>query len=133
MLKEFREFIARGNVMELAVAVVLGAAFGAIVASLVDDIMMPIIGLFLGGVDFTGLSVGVGEAQIMYGNFIQATITFLIIAWVIFWIVKSYNAFMRRFERKQEEAPAEVPPPPREQVLLQEIRDLLAEQNRRSG
>jgi large conductance mechanosensitive channel len=119
--------------MELAVAVVLGAAFGAIVASLVDDIMMPIIGLFLGGVDFTGLSVGVGEAQIMYGNFIQATITFLIIAWVIFWIVKSYNAFMRRFERKQEEAPAEVPPPPREQVLLQEIRDLLAEQNRRSG
>lgn len=117
MLKEFREFIARGNVMELAVAVVLGAAFGAIVASLVDDIMMSIIGLFLGGVDFTGFSVGVGEAQIMYGNFIQALMTFLIVAWVVFWIVKSYNAFMRRFERKQEEDPAEVPPP-RERVLL---------------
>ena len=80
MLKEFREFIARGNVMDLAVAVVMGAAFTAIVNSLVDDIIMPLIGVLMGGIDFSTLSIQVGDATIMYGNFIQAVINFLIIA-----------------------------------------------------
>ena len=87
MLKEFREFISRGNVMDLAVAVVMGAAFTAIVDSLVADIIMPLIGMLLGGVDFSTLSIQVGDAQLMYGNFIQAIINFVIIAFVIFMMV----------------------------------------------
>lgn len=118
MLKEFGEFIKRGNVLDLAVAVIIGGAFGAIVTSLVDDIIMPIVGVILGGVDFSGLAVNVGEASITYGNFIQAIVNFLIIAWVIFLIVR----FAKRFE---EEAPATPPAPSAEVVLLTEIRDLL--------
>lgn len=129
MIKEFREFISRGNVMDLAVAVIIGAAFTAIVTSLVDDIIMPIVGVLLGGVDFTSLSVQVGDASIMYGNFIQSIINFLIIAFVIFLMVKALNEASRRvpgMEQEEEEEKEEEPDP--EVVLLTEIRDLLKKQ-----
>lgn len=121
MIKEFRDFISRGNVMDLAVAVIIGAAFTAIVTSLVDDIIMPIIGVLMGGVDFTGLAVQIGEATISYGNFIQAIINFLIIAFVIFMMVRSINKMQKP---AVEEAPAP-PEPSAEEKLLAEIRDLL--------
>lgn len=91
MLKEFREFAMRGNVMDLAVGVIIGVAFGAIVTSLVNDILMPLVGLALGGIDFSGLAVQVGAATIKYGAFIQAIINFLIIAFVIFQMVRAMN------------------------------------------
>jgi large conductance mechanosensitive channel len=94
MIQEFKAFISRGNVLDLAVGVVIGAAFTAIVTSLVDDIINPLIGLIVGGVDFGSLSVGVGDAQFMYGNFINAVIKFLIVAWVVFLIVKAVNRVM---------------------------------------
>jgi large conductance mechanosensitive channel len=103
MLNEFKAFIARGNVLDLAVGVVIGAAFTAIVTSLVDDIINPLIGLIVGGIDFGALSVGVGDAQFMYGNFINAVIKFLIVAWVVFLIVKGVN---RAMPKKEEAAPA---------------------------
>ena len=127
MLKEFREFAMRGNVIDLSVAVVVGAAFTAIVTSLVDDIIMPLVGVLLGGVDFTGLAVSVGDASITYGNFIQAIINFLIIAFVLFLIVRSINRLEERLAREEEEAPPEPPEPSREEQLLAEIRDLLKE------
>jgi large conductance mechanosensitive channel len=123
MLKEFRDFLGRGNVIDLAVAVIIGGAFGAIVNSLVNDILMPLIGVVLGGIDFSSLSIQVGEAQITYGNFIQATVNFLIIAFVIFLIVRSYNSL----RKEEEEAPAPPPEPSAEEKLLAEIRDLLKE------
>jgi large conductance mechanosensitive channel len=124
MWKEFKEFIMGGNVMELAVAVVLGAAFGAIVTSLVDDIFMPIIGVLLGGLDFSTLSIQIGEAVIGYGNFIQAIVTFVIIGFALFLFVRAYNRL-----QKEEEAEPEPPPEPSAEVtLLAEIRDLLKEQ-----
>jgi large conductance mechanosensitive channel len=124
MLKEFREFISRGNVIDLAVAVIIGAAFTAIVTSLVDDIITPLLGVFLGGVNFSGLAITIGEASINYGNFIQVIINFLIVAWVIFMVVRSLNQLQRRFSRPTEEAAP--PPEPSEEVkLLTEIRDLL--------
>jgi large conductance mechanosensitive channel len=116
MFNEFKAFIARGNVLDLAVGVVIGAAFTAIVTSLVDDLINPLIGLIVGGVDFSGLSVGVGDAQFMYGNFITAIIKFLIIAWVVFLIVKLVNRMMP----KKEEAPA-APTGPSDNDLLKEI------------
>lgn len=123
MLQEFREFLIRGNVIDLAVAVIIGGAFGAIVDSLVNDLLMPLIGIIIGGIDFTGLTLQVGDAVILYGNLIQAIINFLIIAFVIFIIIRSYN----RLSRKAEEAPPEPPEPPAEEVLLAEIRDILKE------
>ena len=120
MLKEFRAFIAKGNVLDLAVAVIIGAAFCAIVTSLVNDIIMPLIGVILGGVDFTSLAIQVGEATVTYGNFIQAVINFLIIAFVIFMIVRTAN----NLRQKEEEKPAP-PPEPTVEELLMEIRDLL--------
>jgi len=123
MLREFRDFITRGNVMDLAVAVILGAAFTAIVNSLVNDIIMPIIGMILGGVDFTALAFTVGEASITYGNFIQAIINFLLIALVVFLLVRWINRMMPK-------APAAPAGPTNEEVLLTEIRDLLRAQNR---
>lgn len=127
MFKEFREFITRGNVLDLAVAVVIGAAFTAIINSLVNDIITPLVGIILGGVDFTGLSVTVGEAVITYGNFIQAIINFLIIAWVVFMIVRSANRLQKRLQRAKEEEKKAAPPPEpsAEEKLLTEIRDLL--------
>lgn len=121
MVKEFRDFIARGNVVELAVAVILGGAFGAIINSFVNDIVMPLIGVILGGVDFTSLSIQVGNATVAYGNFIQAIVIFLIVALVLFLVVRSYN----RLIKKEEAAPAPPPEPSAEEKLLTEIRDLL--------
>ena len=119
MMKEFRVFAMRGNVVDLAVAVIIGGAFGKIVASVVADVVMPIVGLLLGGVNFTGLSITVGDAVIKYGAFIQAIVDFLIIAWVIFLALKALN------KMKKAEPPAAPPPPPPQEVLLTEIRDLL--------
>lgn len=137
MLKEFREFILRGNVVDLAVAVVIGAAFTAVVNSLVKDIITPLIGLLTGGIDFSSLyinlsgqtydtyaaAVEAGAAVIGYGAFIQSIITFVITGLAIFLIVKAMN----RLYKKQEAPP---PGPTPDQQLLTEIRDLLAKQNR---
>jgi large conductance mechanosensitive channel len=95
MLKEFRDFAMRGSVLDLAVAVIIGGAFGKIVSSLVDDIIMPLIGLLMGGVDFSSLAITVGGAQIKYGQFIQNVVDFLIIAFVIFMIVRTMNRFKK--------------------------------------
>ena len=123
MIQEFKDFIAKGNVMDMAVGIIMGAAFTAIVTSLVDDLVNPLIGLFIGGIDFSGMSVGVGDAQFMYGNFINAVIKFLIIAWVVFLLVKGVNR-VKDEAMKAEEAPAEDPGPSQLDVLL-EIRDQL--------
>lgn len=125
MLREFREFIQRGNVMDLAVAVIIGGAFGAIINSLIDDIIMPVIGVLLGGVDFTGLSIWVGDAVILYGNFIQAVVNFLVIAFSVFLVVRSYN----RLQKEESDTPEEATQPSPDVVLLTEIRDLLKENN----
>ena len=125
MWKEFQDFLNRGNVIDLAVAVIIGGAFGAIIASLVNDIIMPVIGVILGGVDFASLSITVDEAEILYGNFIQAIVNFVIIALVIFLVVRSYN----KLQRDKEEAPPPPPEPSAEEILLTEIRDLLKDQS----
>ena len=130
MLKEFKEFIARGNVMDLAVGVIIGGAFGKIVTSLVDDILMPLIGMIIGGIDFSSLSVKIGESEVMYGNFIQNIIDFLIVAFCIFLIVKAVNKVSEKAEalRKKKEAEEDVKEEAKksdEVVLLEEIRDLL--------
>lgn len=121
--KDFKEFAMRGNVIDLAVAVVIGGAFGAIVNSLINDIIMPLIGIILGGVDFSSLSVRVGEAVVLYGNFIQAIVNFLVIAFVLFLILRGYL----KLQKEEEEAPAAPPEPSAEERLLTEIRDLLRE------
>jgi len=121
MMKEFREFAVKGNVVDLAVAVIIGGAFGKIVTSLVGDVVMPLVGVLLGGVNFSGLAVKVGSASLQYGKFLQSCVDFLIIAWVIFLAVKLINR-LKRAEPAAEEAPAA---PPRQEVLLEEIRDLL--------
>ena len=120
MAKEFREFAVKGNVMDLAVGVIIGAAFGKIVASIVEDVVMPLIGTFMGGLDFSGLAIKVGSATLKYGKFLQTCLDFLIIAWAIFLIVKLINRLKR-----EEAKPAEPKAPPRQEVLLEEIRDLL--------
>jgi large conductance mechanosensitive channel len=122
MLREFGEFIRRGNVLDLAVAVIIGTAFNAIVQSLVNDIIMPLVGIIIGGVDFASLAVTVGTAQVKYGAFLQAIVNFLIVAWVVFMIVRSINKVRARFE-KPVEVVAVVPTA--EVALLTEIRDLL--------
>lgn len=124
MLQEFKAFIAKGNVLDLAVAVIMGGAFGAIVTSLVNDIVMPLIGVILGGVSFTKLAIQVGDATITYGNFIQAVINFLIIAFVIFMFVRTAN----NMKKKEEAAPAAPAGPTTEELLVQ-IRDLLKAKN----
>lgn len=121
MLKEFKEFAMKGSVIDLAVGVVIGGAFGAIVSSLVNDIIMPLVGIITGGTDFKSLSVQVGNATLTYGNFIQAAVNFLIIAFALFMVIKAIN----RTKKKKEEAPAPPPPPSNTEVLLAEIRDLL--------
>ena len=120
MLREFREFIARGNVVDLAVGVIIGAAFGKIVSSLVEDVVMPLVGTLMGGLNFAGLTVKVGEATLKYGKFLQTCVDFLIIAWAIFMMVKLINRLKR-----QAPAEAAVVPPTRQELLLEEIRDLL--------
>jgi large conductance mechanosensitive channel len=125
MLKEFQNFLSRGNVVDLAVAVIIGAAFGAIVTSLVNDIIMPLVGILLGGISFTNLILQVGTAQVKYGNFIQALVNFLIIAFVVFMIVRAINQIQAR--RGKTAAAEEATPPsiPADVVLLTDIRDLL--------
>ena len=120
-IKEFKEFISRGNVIDLAVAVVIGGAFTKIVNSLVDDIIMPIIGVIIGGINFENLMVTVGTAEIKYGMFIQAVVNILLIALVIFTIIKAIN----KFKKKEEEKPEEPAAPSEDIILLTEIRDLL--------
>jgi large conductance mechanosensitive channel len=138
MLKEFRDFIARGNVMDLAVGIIIGAAFTAIVNSLVTDLINPIIGFVTGGLDFTNLFVNLGDGEYVslaaareagapvfaYGAFLTAVINFLIIAFVVFMLVKAVNRIRESAKGKEEEAP---PPPagPTPEQLLGEIRDLL--------
>ena len=122
-IAEFRKFIARGNVMDLAVGVIIGGAFKGIVDSLTNDILMPFVGIFIGESTFAALSFQIGGATIALGSFIQAVVNFLIMAFVIFLMVKGIN----RFHRKKEEAPPPPPKPSAEEVLLTEIRDLLKE------
>jgi large conductance mechanosensitive channel len=119
LLGEFRDFAMKGNVIDLAVGVIIGAAFGKIVTSLVGDVVMPALGTVIGGVDFGALALQIGQAKIQYGRFLQSCVDFLIIAWAIFVAVKLVN----RFKRKEEEKPAAAPP--RQEQLLEEIRDLL--------
>ena len=121
MLKEFKQFALRGNVIDLAVGVVIGAAFNAIVSSLVADVFMPIIGIATGGLDFSGLSYKFGEADIAYGKFIQAIFIFLLTAIALFLFVKGIN----KMKRKEEAKPAPVAEIPADVKLLTEIRDVL--------
>ena len=121
-MTEFKEFIAKGNVMAMAVGIIIGGAFKAIIDSVVADIISPIIGLVLGGLDFSQVSFGVGDAQIMIGNLINSIISFLITAIVLFFMVKAYNRFE---ESRKEPAPEEEPEVPEDIQLLTEIRDLL--------
>ena len=125
MFKEFGDFLKRGNVMDLAVGVIIGAAFGKIVTSLVDDILMPVIGSLIGGIDFSGLSVKIGEATIKYGSFINNVIDFLIVALCIFFMVKAINKILPKKEEKKE-----APKKSDEVILLEEIRDLLKKKNK---
>ncbi|MEO0895248.1 MAG: large-conductance mechanosensitive channel protein MscL [Bacteroidota bacterium] len=133
MIKEFRDFIMRGNVLDLAVAVIIGGAFGVIVTSLVNDIIMPAIGFMIGEVNFNDLEVVLKEATeeggkavaIRWGAFVTHIINFLLVAFVIFLIIKGYNST----QKKEEEAPAAPPAPSKEEVLLGEIRDILKSQN----
>ncbi len=121
LFSEFKTFAMRGNVMDLAVGVIIGGAFGLIINSFVGDVIMPIIGILTGGIDFTGLSYTVGSAAIAYGKFIQAIFSFTIIAFVLFLVIKGMNAT----KKQTEEAPAAPAAPSSEEILLAEIRDLL--------
>ena len=129
MLQEFKDFIAKGNVMDMAVGIIIGAAFTAIVTSLVGDLINPIISLFMGGIDFSGLKYALAEgddaATLNYGAFIMAIINFLIIAWVVFLLVKAVNR-VKEASAKEEEVVEEAPAGPSQEDLLTEIRDLLA-------
>ena len=118
VFKEFKEFISKGNIFDMAVGVIIGSAFGKIVTSLVNDIIMPLVGVIIGGHDFSGLVAKVGDAEIAYGMFIQNVVDFLIIALCIFAVVKA----MAKFKKKEEAAPAG---PSEEVLLLREIRDSL--------
>jgi large conductance mechanosensitive channel len=147
MLQEFRKFILRGNVIDLAVAVIIGAAFTAIVTSLVSDIIMPVISIVTGKIDFKNLYIPLSDAGakisppdleaarkaggvIAYGSFISATINFLIIAFLVFLLIRAINGIMERFKKKEEAKPVEAPAPTVDQLLLTEIRDLLKAQNK---
>ena len=124
MLKEFKEFAMRGNVVDMAVGIIIGAAFGKIVSSLVSDVIMPPIGVVMGGISFSDMSIALGEggATLNYGIFIDTIINFLIVAIAVFVLIKAINSL----KKKEEEKPAEPPKPSAEETLLTEIRDLLA-------
>ena len=128
MMKEFKEFAMRGNVVDMAVGIIIGGAFGKIVSSFVSDVVMPPIGVLLGGIDFSKLAITVKEAsetaeavKINYGAFLNTIIDFVIIAFVIFMVIRGMN----KMKKKEEEKPAAPPAPTKDQVLLTEIRDLL--------
>ncbi len=127
-IKEFKEFITKGDVMSMAVGIIIGGAFTAIVTSLTEDVIGPVIGIIIGGVDFSSWGVKVGESTILFGNFIQAVINFLITAVVLFFIMKSFNTFKDKADKlakrgkEEEEKPEEIPDDIR---LLTEIRDAL--------
>ena len=121
--REFKTFASRGNVIDLAVGVMLGSAFSAITNSLINDIVMPFLGIFTSQITFSDLTLTIGGAVIAYGNFIQAVLNFLVMSFVIFCMVKAIN----RLHRKKEEAPKAPPKPSNEEILLAEIRDLLKE------
>jgi large conductance mechanosensitive channel len=120
IVREFREFAVKGNVMDLAVGVIIGAAFGKIVSSLVEDVVMPVIGVLMGGLNFSDLAVKVGSATLKYGKFLQTCLDFLIIAWAIFLLIKLVNRLKR-----EDVQPALPAAKPRQEELLEEIRDLL--------
>jgi large conductance mechanosensitive channel len=123
-IQDFKAFALKGNVMDMAVGVIIGGAFGKIVTSLVNDVLMPFIGILTGGIDLTGLKATIGDANITYGQFIQSVIDFLIVAFCIFLMIKG----IAKLSRKKEETPAEpapAPEPSAEEKLLTEIRDLL--------
>lgn len=122
MVKEFKEFAMKGSLIDMAVGIIIGAAVGKMVSTLVENILMPIIGVFMGGVNFQDLSITVGDAAIGYGAFIQAMIDFLIIAFVIFMILKAIAKMKQNFEAEKADEPV---PDPADVVLLTEIRDLL--------
>ncbi len=122
MIKEFKKFISKGNVVDLAVGVVIGSAFGKIVSSLVDDIIMPLVGIIIGGIDFTNLNIKIGSAKLEYGVFIQNIVDFLIVAFCIFLAIKVFNKIIHK---KEEEPPK--PVKSEELKTLEEIRDLLKE------
>lgn len=124
-IDEFKTFAMKGNVIDLAVAVVIGAAFGKIVSSLVENIITPLIGVILGGLDFSGLQIEVGDAVLTYGVFVQAVIDFLIVAFVIFVVVKGINKAKSLTGEKREETEEKPKEPTEEVKLLREIRDLL--------
>ncbi|MCB1585176.1 MAG: large-conductance mechanosensitive channel protein MscL [Gammaproteobacteria bacterium] len=133
MLSEFKKFAVKGNVVDMAVGIIIGAAFGKIVTSLVNDIIMPPIGVLIGGVDFSDLSLVVKEATaenpavtINWGNTVQTIINFIIIAFSIFMVVKAMN----KMQKKEEEKPAAPPEPSKEEILLTEIRDALLKNNK---
>jgi large conductance mechanosensitive channel len=128
MIKEFQDFAVKGNVVDMAVGIIIGGAFGTIVKSLVNDIIMPPIGVMMGGIDFSSmaftLKAATADAEAVtlnYGLFINNVISFLIVAWAVFLLVKAMN----NMKKKEEEAPAEPPAPPKSEVLLEEIRDAL--------
>lgn len=123
---DFRKFISRGNVVDMAVGVIIGGAFGKIVTSLVNDVLTPIIGVFLGGLNFSELSFGLKDAQINYGLFIQTVVDFLIIALCIFAMIKLFEKFKKKEEPKKEEPPKKS----EEVLLLEEIRDLLKKKSK---
>lgn len=122
---EFKQFIARGNVMDMAVGVIIGGAFSSITTSLINDIIMPLLGIFTRSITFSALSVTVGGAVITYGNFVQAVLNFLVMAFVVFCLIKTINRFHRK--KEQPETPPAPPEPSAEEKLLAEIRDLLKE------
>lgn len=127
-MSEFKEFISKGDVMSMAVGIIIGGAFTAIVSSLVGDVITPLLGIVIGGIDFSGIAITVGSAQIMIGNFIQAVVTFLLTAFVIFSIMKAFNKFLKKKEDEAPAAPAAPPEPSEDVKLLMEIRDLLKAQ-----
>ena len=142
MLQEFKEFALKGNVLDMAVGIIIGAAFTTIVTSLVDDVLMPPIGMILGGIDFSNYYINLsgqeitsltaardaGQPVIAYGNFINAMIKFLIVAFALFLIVKNINNLKKMMEKDEEKA-ADEAPPPRNEVLLEEIRDAIRSRN----
>lgn len=122
-ISEFKEFISKGNVLDMAVGVIIGGAFSKIVSSLVNDVMMPLIGIIIGGHDFSNLSIKVGNAKIMYGSFLQNVVDFLIVAFCLFTVIKIINRFKKKQEKNENKE--KIKTPSEEVVLLSEIRDLL--------